>query len=397
MAFVLSEEEEAIRKTARGVVRERAPVGRVRELRDSRDATGFARELWSELCGLGLAGLPIAAEHGGAGLGLRELGLVLEECGRQLAATPLLSTIVLGAGLIQAAGSAEQQASWLPGISSGERLVALAHDEGGRHARSPARAGIRVEGPGEAWLVVTGEKTMVLDGHVADGFVVSGRAEGPGGEMLPGGSASGAAAGADPTAVSLVLVPAGTDGVVVTRLSLVDGRNAARVEFHGARVPRAALLGAHGGGGPALSLALDRGAAALSAEMLGGALEIFERTVAYLKERRQFGVAIGSFQALKHRAAAMFCELELSKSVVREALCAADEGRADAALLASAAKARLTETFLLTANEAVQMHGGVGVTDELDVGFFLKRARVAEMTLGDAAYHRDRFARLSGY
>ena len=157
------------------------------------------------------------------------------------------------------------------------------------------------------------------------------------------------------------------------------------------------MVGTVDHGADVLDPVLDRATAGLSAEMLGGLAEAFDRTVAYLKERRQFGVPIGSFQALKHRAALMFCEIELARSVVIDALRALDDGRPDAPLSASAAKARATDTFLLVTAEAVQMHGGVGVTDELDIGLFLKRARACEATFGGAAYHRDRFARLSLY
>jgi alkylation response protein AidB-like acyl-CoA dehydrogenase len=193
----------------------------------------------------------------------------------------------------------------------------------------------------------------------------------------------------------LLLVPASGQGITVTRLSVVDGRNVARVRFE--EVAANAVLGEPGRGAELLEPVLDRARIGLAAEMLGGLLETFERTVAYLKERQQFGVAIGSFQALKHRAARLYAETELCRSIVLEALRAVDEERADVPLLASAAKARLSDAFIQIANEAIQLHGGIGVTDDLDIGFYLKRARVAEMTLGDGAFHRDRFARLKGY
>jgi alkylation response protein AidB-like acyl-CoA dehydrogenase len=185
--------------------------------------------------------------------------------------------------------------------------------------------------------------------------------------------------------------------VTITRTLMVDSRNAARVRFEGVLVPAGAVLGEVGKGADVLDRVLDRGSIALSAEMLGSLQEAFERTIEYLKVRKQFGVPIGSFQALKHRAAQMFCEVELARSIVMDALAALDEERAEAPMLASVAKARTTDAFLLIANEAIQMHGGIGVTDELEVGFFLKRARAAEMTLGTSAHHRDRFARLRGY
>jgi acyl-CoA dehydrogenase len=202
---------------------------------------------------------------------------------------------------------------------------------------------------------------------------------------------------ADREGLTLFVLPASAPGVSSTRTPLVDSRGAARIRLEGVSAAPADVIGAIGRGADVLDPLLDRAAAGLAAEMLGSTQEVFDRTVAYLKERRQFGVPIGSFQALQHRAAWLLCEIELTRSVVGEALRALDEGRPDAPLLASAAKARASDTFLLAAAEAVQMYGGAGVTDELDIGFFLKRARTTEALLGTAAYHRDRFARLSGY
>jgi acyl-CoA dehydrogenase len=316
---------------------------------------------------------------GGVGLGFAELGIVLEECGRTLAPTPIVSTVVLAGGAISLGGTDAQRARWLPGVCAGERVLALAHDEGTRHARH--RVATRAE-PVAGGFRITGEKSFVLDGHGADALVVVARVAG---------------ASADRAGIGLFIVPAGSPGLTVARTPLVDSRNAARVRLDGVVVPDDQVLGAPDGGAAVLDRVLDRGAIAVSAEMLGGALEAFERTVAYLKTRRQFGVLIGSFQALKHRAAQMFCEVELSRSIVLAALRALDDDGPDAALLAAAAKARTTDTFLRVAGEAIQMHGGIGVTDELDIGLFYKRARVAAMTLGDAAYQRDRYARLQGY
>ena len=380
MAFTLTPEQASIRDTARRFVHERAPVAHLRRLRDEGDPTGFSRALWSEMADLGFAGLTLPAEHGGAGLGHAELGLVLEELGRSLVPSPLVSTVLLlGAAAVALGGTPAQKGEHLPAVAAGERILALAHEEGTRHARYRVRTRAERDGGG---FRLTGEKVFVLDGHAADTLVVVARTSG--GER-------------DRDGLTLFLVPAVTPGVHATRTPLVDSRGAARVRLDGVAVPVDASLGERDRGADLLDAVLDRAAAGLAAEMLGSLSEAFDRTVAYLKERRQFGVPIGSFQALKHRAAQMFCEIELTRSVVMEALRALDEGRADAPLLASAAKARATDAFLQVTAEAVQMHGGVGVTDELDIGLFLKRARVAEMTLGGAAYHRDRFARLSGY
>jgi len=374
MSFVLTEEQLAIARTAKHVVREYLPVTQLRALRDDGDPVGLSPDAWRALAEVGVAGMTIAEQYGGAGLGWRELGLVAEECGHTLAATPLLSTTVLGAGAIELGGSDAHKRDWLPRVSRGDALLAFALDEDTRFA------------PGDIALTATanagdfvldGEKQFVLDGHIADAFVV-------------------VATGPD-DGLSLFLVPAGAEGVHAERRLMVDSRNAASVRFDQVQVAEADALGPIGGAADIVSLLCDRAAAVLAAEMLGGMCEAFDRTLAYLKERKQFGVVIGSFQALKHRTARMFCEIELTKSIVAAALQALDDGADDAPMLVSTAKARASDSYLLVAAEAIQMHGGIGVTDELDIGLFYKRARVAELSFGDAAYHRDRFACLLGY
>jgi len=377
MSFVLTEEQESIGRTAKSFFGERASVAHLRALRDAADGVGFSRELWNEMAGLGLFAMAIPEAYGGAGLGYSELGLVLTECGRNLAPTPFVSTILLSSNALLLGGSPEQRQATLPDVSAGDRVIAFAHDEGSRFA--PYAIATRAE-PRGAGFLLTGEKSLVLDGHVADDFLVVARSAGS-----PG----------DRAGLTLFLVPASAPGITITRTHLVDSRNAARVRFAG--TPAREVIGRPGAGAEVLDAVLDRATIGLSAEMLGGIEEVFDRTIAYLKTRKQFGVPIGSFQALKHRAAHLFCEIELSKSIVFDALRAIDAARADLSRVASVAKARTSDTFVAVTNEAVQMHGGVGVTDELDIGLFLKRARVSEMTLGTAAYHRDRFARLHGY
>jgi alkylation response protein AidB-like acyl-CoA dehydrogenase len=331
------------------------------------------------MAGLGFAGMSLPEKYGGGGLGLAELGIVLEEIGQNLAPTPLLSTALLGGGAILLGGPEPLREAWLPGICAGDMVVALAHDEGPRHA--PYAVATRAERDGQGF-VLRGEKAFVVDGYGADALVVVARSSGAPGER---------------EGLTLFLVPGKAPGLSERRLETVDSRNVARVVLDAVRVSEHDIVGAPERGAEVLDPVLSRAAAALSAEMLGGLSEAFDRTIAYLKTRRQFGVCIGSFQALKHRASLMFCEVELTRSLVLEALRAIDAGREDALLLASAAKARASDTYVLVTNEAVQMHGGVGVTDELDIGLYLKRARVAEALLGGAAYHRDRFAKLRGY
>lgn len=362
--FVLTPEQEALQRAARGFVRERLPVAHLRGLRDRKDPLALSREVWHEMAGLGWAGIAIAEEHGGAGLGLVEVGLVAEELGRTLAPSPLLATSVLGAGAV-ATGPEALRREVLPKVADGERLLALCFEEQPRFAPDSIAATARREGDG--WRL-DGDKTHVLDGAAADQLVVVAR-EG------------------------LFLVDRDAAGLTISPRAMVDSRGAARVRLDGVKVPEARRLGDTAG----LGELLDRATAVLCAEMLGGTEDVFGKTIAYLKERKQFGVPIGSFQALKHRAAHLFCEIELTRSVVRAALAALDAGRPDAAVLVSAAKAKASDTFVHVAEEAIQLHGGIGVTDELDIGFYLKRARVCELTFGAAAYHRDRFGRLSGY
>ncbi len=382
MSFVLTEEQTALQRAAREFANERVPTTHLRALRDGNDAIGLSRERWTEMAELGWPGIVLPEEHGGLGLGFAELGLVLQALGRTLAPHAFLSTVVLSGSAIALGSDARQKHEHLPKIASGERLFAFAHEERRRHARHHIATRAVASREANGGFRIDGEKSFVLDGHVADMFVVVARTSGD----------VDAREG-----LTLFLVKKTLPGVTTQRLSVVDARNAARVHLAGVEVARADVLGHVGRGVEILDRVLDRATIALAAEMLGGIEEAFERTLAHLKTRRQFGVPIGSFQALKHRAAYMFCEIELSRSIVMEALRAIDANRDDVPMLASAAKARLSDVFLQVAGEAVQMHGGVGVTDELDIGLFLKRARVAQLTLGDAAHHRDRFARLGGY
>ena len=379
MSLVLTEEQQLLRETAREFVGERAPVSALRGLRDTNDATGFSRDLWKEMAELGWAGVPFSEDLGGAGLGYAELGIILEETGRSLVASPLVSTVLLGASSVLLGGNEALQKDVIPSICEGDRILALAHQETSRF--NPYRVRTRAESTGGVYRL-SGEKTFVLDGHVADALVVLARTSGADDER---------------DGLTLFLVDSSSPGVSVMRTIMVDSRNAARVSLEEVEVDPGRVLGSVDHGAELLDRVLDRATIGLCAEMLGSTQETFDRTVKYLKEREQFGVKIGSFQALKHRAAEMFSEIELDRSLVMDALRAIDDDRPDVPLLASASKARLSETFVHVANEGVQMHGGIGMTDEEEIGFFLKRARAAELTFGDAAFHRSRYATLHGF
>jgi len=351
----------------------------LRQLRDSASAQGFDSDVWQEMAAMGWAGIAIAEEFGGLGYGYTGLGLLLEQSGRNLSASPLQSTVLVAATLIAQLGDKEQKGRLLPAIASGEKRVTLALQEGPHHV--PLQISASAKRDGDAW-VIEGSKLMVLDASSADTFIVIVRTSGS-----PG----------DERGLSALLVEAGSAGLAVSARSMVDSRSAGALLLEGVRVPATNLLGVEGDAWTGLSRTLDIANIGLAAELLGLSAAAFERTVAYLKERKQFGVLIGSFQGLQHRAAELYAELELARSIVLQALQTIDAGAVDLALVASAAKAKLCEVAQRATNEAIQMHGGVGMTDEYEIGFFIKRARVAQHTFGDYNYHLDRFALLNGF
>ena len=381
MAMILNEEQTMLKDSAKDFCTTNTPIGQLRKLRDEANADGFDRGSWSSMVELGWAAIPWGEEHGGLAFGYKGLGVVTEESGRTLTASPLYASVWVGGTLINLAGSDAQKAELLPRLAAGEMLLALALEESHKH--DPYGVATTATASGDGYTL-DGKKTFVLDGHVADKLLVVARTS------AEVGSRQG---------LSLFMVDREAAGVSATRTLMADSRNAANIVLEGVQVSSDALIGEVDQAADALDQALDIARIGLSAEMLGGLQECFERTVAYLKERKQFGVAIGSFQALKHRAADMFCEIELSKSCVLEALTALDEGRdrEEIAKLASLTKAKVGETYNLVSREGVQMHGGIGMTDEFDIGFFIKRARVAQMLYGDRRYHLNRYAELRAY
>ncbi len=379
MALILNEEQRLLAETARDFLQEHSPVTALRALRDSRDATGYSRDLWRQMAELGWASVILPEAYGGLEFGFTGIGVLLQETGRTLTASPLFASAVVGASAILLGGTEAQREVYLPQIAAGELTLALALEES--HHHRPYDTATRAELNGDS-LTLHGEKCFVLDGHSADTLLVVARSAGE-----PG----------DREGLSVVLVPRDSAGVECQRTLMVDSRNAANIRFDRVSLPATAILGKPGSAGEWLDAVLDRGRIALAAEMLGSAEEVFARTVAWLKERVQFGVPIGSFQALQHRASRLQAELELARSVVLHALATVDDAPRQLALSASLAKANLNELVKLVTNEAVQMHGGIGVTDELDIGFFLKRARVTMQIFGDTGFHKDRYARLCGY
>ena len=379
MALVLNEEQLMLKDSAAGFLTQKATVAHLRALRDNGSERGFSDDVWRDMVEMGWAGIAIPEAFGGLGYGYTGLGLVLEQAGRNLSASPLQSTVLVSATVIGELGSAQQKEQLLGAIAAGEKLVSLALQEGPHH--KPLHTVLSAAAEGSDYIL-NGTKVLVQDASAAHKFIVIARTHGTQG---------------DEQGLSAFLVDAATPGLTLERRSLVDSRNVGALVLEDCRISASNVLGAPGEAWGGLSRALDIANIGLAAELLGLATEAFERTVAYLKERKQFGRVIGSFQGLQHRAAELFAELELARSIVLQALHAIDNGEPELSLIASAAKAKLCEVAQRATNEAIQMHGGVGMTDEFEIGFFIKRARVAQHMFGDYNYHLDRFARLSGF
>jgi len=376
---VQNEEQSMLRDAAKSWTQEKSPVTAFRKMRDSGVDIGYDANAWNEMAEMGWAGVIIPEEYGGSAFGYLSMGLILEELGRTLTASPLIASGVGAASALVLGGSDAQKSEWLPKIADGSVVGALAVDEGPHHA--PEKVALAATKSGSGYSL-SGTKTFVIEGLAANLLVVSARTSGK-----PG----------DKDGITLFLVPADAKGVSRKRLALADSRGAANITFDKVEVGADAVLGAVDKGGDVLEKTLDRVRAALAAEMLGSANQAFETTLDYLKVRVQFGQVIGSFQALQHRAAKMFTDLELARSAVEAALQAIDADSPDVPELVSLSKAKMGDVFHLVSNEMVQMHGGIGMTDAHDAGFYLKRARAAEAAFGSQSYHRDRYARINGY
>jgi alkylation response protein AidB-like acyl-CoA dehydrogenase len=379
MALVLNEEQSMLRDSARGLISDKAPVSHLRQLRDSKDATGFSRDLWRSFAEMGFSGLLVPDEFGGSGLGCVEAGVVMEEIGRTLMPSPFLSTAVLAASALSRGGSAAQKSEHLPRIVDGSLLAALAVDEGAKHR--PLQTKMQAVRSGNGFKL-NGAKAFVVDGHTADLLIVAARTAGVAGER---------------DGLTLFLVDPRSKGIETERTAMVDSHNAARVVFDNVEVNADGVLGEVDQGGALLEGILNIGRGAVASEMVGVSEEVFGRTVSYLKERKQFGKLIGEFQALQHRAAHLYVEIEITRAAVLKALQTLDGDFENAGAAVAVAKAKAGSTATLAVQEGVQMHGGMGMTDQFDIGFFMKRARVCQELFGDSNFHADQLARLKSY
>ena len=382
----LTEEQSIIRDQAKSWVSEQAPVQKFREMRDTEAALNYTPTTWEDMVNMGWTGILIPEAYGGSDLGYLTFGLILEEVGRQLTASPLFASAFAGASAILVAGSEAQKQDLLPKVVEGSEILSLAFDEGTRHR--PDRVETVATAKGEGYIL-NGAKSFVMEGMSATTLVVTARTEG---------------AHSDEHGVSLFLVDANASGVEREALHMVDSRGYANVRLHDVEVAPAAVLGQAGQGSALAETILDRCRAGLSAEMLGTASQAFDMTLEYLKTREQFGRVIGSFQALGHRAAMLYSTMELARSCSEAALSAIDaslQGSGDdageIAQFSSLAKCRVGDFLHDMSNQLIQIHGGIGMTDEFDAGFYLKRARVLEAAYGNQAFHRDRYARLHGF
>ena len=375
MPLYLNDEQTMLRDTAKDFVAEHAPVSHLRALRDANDPTGFSRDLWKQFAEMGLNGVLVPEAQGGLGLGHVEAGVVLEEIGRNLSPSPFLATAVAAVEALKGSAQAER---WFPGIVSGDTIAALAIDEGPKHRD---RIAMTAERAGNGFRL-NGAKQFVTHGHVADLLIVAART-------------AGSAEDAD--GVTLFAVPRDAAGLEASPERLADSSLAARMTFDGVTVDADAVIGEVDGGRSGLDRLLRAGRTGASAEMLGVAGGAMDMTVGYLKERKQFGTLIGSFQALQHRAAHLYSELEVARAAVLKAQQLLDAGSDEADEAVSVAKAMTGMATTLSVQEGVQMHGGIGMTDEYDIGFFMKRARVLAEMFGDTGFHADRLARAAGY
>lgn len=369
----LTEEQSMLKDQASSWVESQLPVQKFREFRNSNSDGGFDPEAWSAMVDMGWTGILVPEAYGGSDLGYLTFGLILEQLGRQLCASPIFASAYVGATALNLGGSEAQKQHWLPKIVDGSEILTLAVDEQSRHQRDHIEASAVATADG---YLISGEKTFVLEGMSATTLVV--------------------AAKVDDGSVQLFLVGAEAAGVSRRPMRTIDTRDYARLALSNVQVTADAHLGAMVGS-ELYDVVLDRACAGIAMEMLGVGCCSFEMTLDYLKTRKQFGKVIGSFQALGHRAAELYSAQEMARSCAEAGVIAIDQESDDEAAMSALSKAKTGEFLFDMSNQLIQIHGGIGMTDEFDAGLYLKRARVLETTYGNQAQHRDRYARLLGF
>jgi alkylation response protein AidB-like acyl-CoA dehydrogenase len=375
--FLLTDDQKMLQDAAASFLADQSSIAKqLRHWRDTGCADGFGTALWKQFGELGLTGICIPGSHGGLGLGATEAALVLEEIGRNLTPSPFLATAVAASRAIEGTQHADR---WYPGVLSGEAVLALAVDEIPRH--SPDQTALEAKRRGNGF-VLNGAKQFVIQGASADMIITVARTAGSPGET---------------NGLTLFAVPKDTTGLTIENVALVDSSRAARLSFDSVQLDADALIGELDAGWEPLSRALNAGRAGAAAELVGVASGASTMTLDYLRQRKQFGKLIGEFQALQHRAAHLYSEIEIARAAAFKAAQLLDSGDERAELHVSVAKAKAADVASLAVREGVQMHGGIGMTDEHDIGLFMKREEVLGEFFGDVYYHRNRVAELSGY
>ena len=375
----LTEEQTMIQHQAESWVTKNASVQEFRDVRDGESVVEFSPQIWNEMVSMGWAGIIIPEAYGGSDLGYLTFGLILEQTGRQLSASPLFASALVGASAILMGGSESQKKNLLAGIADGSEIITLALEEGPRHA--PKNIALTANSDAGVFTL-SGSKTFVCEGMSATSYIVAARTHGKAGHT---------------DGITLFVIPADATGIKRTKLNTVDSRGYANIEFTQVKVTDDGVLGKVGEGYGLLESVLDRARAGIAAEMLGTGSQAFEMNLEYLKTRVQFGQVIGSFQALGHRAAGFYSQKELARSCVEAALQAIDASADNIDEMSSLSKCKVGEFLHGMSNELIQIHGGIGMTDEFNAGLYLKRARVLESSYGNQAYHRNRYAQIKGF
>ena len=378
MAMTLNDDQVMLRDTAHDFMKTEAPTTHFRKYRDMECKDGFSHDLWKQFAEMGFTGILIPEADGGMGMGHIEAGIVLEEIGRNLSPSPFLSTSVAAVEALKQADKAMRD-RWFPGIIAGETIIGLAIDEGTKHR--PEKIACLAERSGNGFKL-SGHKQFVVQGASADMLIVAARTTGATGES---------------EGITLFAVEKDASGLKVESARLVDSAMAAHIKLDGVQVNADAVIGEVDGGWAVLGKMFDAGRVGAAAEMVGVGSGAMDITFDYLKTRKQFGQLIGEFQALQHRAAHLYGEMEGARSIVLKAQSMLDEGHAKAELYVAAAKAKAGFACNLSVREGVQMHGGIGMTDEYDIGLYMKRDRSLNEFFGDAYFHADRVATMNGY